>query len=98
TEIFPLSLHDALPISSLGLFWLCSHGLKALSRRAATPCKWRDPYFFGANWGEWERTGASIWMNGLVDYWITWIDGLVDGWMDMRSEEHTSELQSPYDL
>src|SRR5207248_8941126 len=65
-EIFPLSLHDALPISRRP----CEQGLTAA--RSADPTPWSSRCCR-------ERAFAA--------------EGQVG-----RSEEHTSELQSPYDL
>src|SRR5438094_9724620 len=65
TEIYTLSLHDALPILFFSI-WRCPNRGTARLRQmdvGGPPCEFCD-------------LPASIW----------------------RSEEHTSELQSPYDL
>src|SRR3712207_7194923 len=67
TEIYTLSLHDALPISAL---------LAIFGRRAF----WR-PAIFG-------------WGNGVPHVGDTGADETHGAWRRVRSEEHTSELQS----
>src|SRR3712207_6913643 len=61
TEIYTLSLHDALPISLPDEEWFVQVR------------NWRNPEF------------------GAVDAWYWYLDG--HDWK-LRSEEHTSELQS----
>src|SRR4051794_41647954 len=75
TQIYTLSLHDALPIS-VG-------GIGALTQAMAAAAK---------------AAGAEIRLNAPVAQ-ISAKDGLVTGVeADLRSEEHTSELQSPVHL
>src|SRR5437867_13344924 len=62
TEIYTLSLHDALPICD----------------RAEAIANWLDAH-------------------GLASAWDL-APTFVNAGLDLRSEEHTSELQSPYDL
>src|SRR5438094_5144590 len=72
TEIYTLSLHDALPISRpLGGARVLARGIARTVRAAAAD---HEAVEAGAGL---ERSGST---NGA------------------RSEEHTSELQSPYDL
>src|SRR5256885_11140974 len=66
TEIYTLSLHDALPISS------CSRP----GTRSPSPSRARA----ARAW----RRASSIWSSRATRWW--------------RSEEHTSELQSPCNL
>src|SRR5438094_8265302 len=68
TEIYTLSLHDALPIS-----WNQGSGWRGISPPIrARPWRPRRRSRAGRRWAEGQRR--------------------------RRSEEHTSELQSPYDL
>src|SRR5207248_11304511 len=76
TEMFTLSLHDALPISMNSRPLLALLGLLCLG--AAAP-----------------RTHAA---EGTLVSWGDDCCGQVSGTPAGRSEEHTSELQSPYDL
>src|SRR2546426_12544580 len=69
TEIYTLSLHDALPISGG-----CRSGRRALSRR---PPRWR---WRPRRWARIPCRGRAV------------------GRPPPRSEEHTSELQSPCNL
>src|SRR5437867_6781111 len=86
-EIFTLSLHDALPIllDSTLIVWGGEFGRMPISqmRQGQGPGRDHGP------------AGFSIWMAGGGVK-----GGLVHGATDDigRSEEHTSELQSPYDL
>src|SRR5207248_10067875 len=70
TEIYTLSLHDALPISS-DRPRLCTWRRPAWARSASSTSTWSMPPTSSASCS----TGTTT-----------------------RSEEHTSELQSPYDL
>src|SRR5256885_7267167 len=74
TEIYTLSLHDALPISSLPSF--PSH---------SSP----RPQKLDSSHGKLASTSPCTHLGGLLSsYWRKW----------SRSEEHTSELQSPCNL
>src|SRR5207248_10212966 len=74
TEIYTLSLHDALPISAAELTELWSaHRKRIDGGRAAARME-----FYRA------QRKRVVFTNGCFDI--------------LRSEEHTSELQSPYDL
>src|SRR5438094_7365391 len=71
TEIYSLSLHDALPISTASPSWMCAFFLasrRSKSVRRVTTSR------------RCARKACSISLRFK------------------RSEEHTSELQSPYDL
>src|SRR5690348_18138323 len=69
TEIYPLSLHDALPI------WLLGVDRAGVVER-------------GSGWGVTPEPGVDT---------VRWIDERAGG-RCRRSEEHTSELQSPVHL
>src|SRR5207248_11092318 len=77
SEIYTLSLHDALPI------W-CSGGEPLLVRTDRLAINPRDPFdlsLAGACFQQRPDRGLQMWTL-----------------LEARSEEHTSELQSPYDL
>src|SRR5207248_10582962 len=87
---YPLSLHDALPISGGGFpQWNCWCRCCEVARR--------DPR------AAWHRTQSSAAISADGQRWF-----LLNASPDVReqlgrlpsnrSEEHTSELQSPYDL
>src|SRR2546427_5068813 len=78
TEIYTLSLHDALPI-------LC-----AVDMVEATDCRpSRGPTSLMSTSKRWEDMGSCI-------RW--WVSMVADSPVDIRSEEHTSELQSQSNL
>src|SRR5207248_4649807 len=91
TALYTLSLHDALPISALPETWIYILSIK--------PSK--------ARWNEWPKMKAA---NSLIRDFagtqqrVQYIDVAADMFDAQgklradRSEEHTSELQSPYDL
>src|SRR5207248_9577170 len=86
--IYSLSLHDALPISS-GNTWnllVVYHGLAVQNDRDIT-AKQRDVVGL-----PFSRTPGGIF--GRIDEAVKPAHEMALG----RSEEHTSELQSPYDL
>src|SRR5207248_11608992 len=96
TDSHPLSLHDALPISSRRTIAAagppqraaeCAPSLHLTTRQPLvyTPTRWRGCSC--ENVGSLPRTGSLRSSYGSCR----------DGW-PARSEEHTSELQSPYDL
>src|SRR5207248_9214824 len=89
SQIYPLSLHDALPISgSRGIprTGTCSNGCggRGGAMRVGIVC----PYSFDVPGGV---------QNHVRDLAETLID-LGHEVSVLRSEEHTSELQSPYDI
>src|SRR5207248_9714334 len=84
TEIYPLSLHDALPISR--------------RREASTPSV--DQRAAG-------QAQEDVFQGGAPHQHALGLEAIVGGRhkrvavvrvQEQRSEEHTSELQSPYDL
>src|SRR5207248_10390083 len=75
TEVYTLSLHDALPISGRG-----DNHLRALADRRQLSALAHPAHNHG---------GAG---SGSISHHGERLGGLY------RSEEHTSELQSPYDL
>src|SRR5699024_12540102 len=85
-HISPLSLHDALPISDQNEFW---HTASA-----------------NTDWGDTQEIGYRSWIHhtmlGLTNF--TMIEDAMglrprsDAMIELRSEEHTSELQSRFDL
>src|SRR5437867_5158298 len=77
TDIYTLSLHDALPIS-----FACSSVTPGLRRPMIRQSAWK-PRWVSA------RSVAATVASGMYSC------SLAQGG---RSEEHTSELQSPYDL
>src|SRR5207249_8262049 len=79
TEIYTLSLHDALPISAPGGAAVPLRGRAELRIEDAAP--------------------REVVPGGFVDYYVNGAPiyrGAVT--FDQRSEEHTSELQSRFDL
>src|SRR5207248_9081558 len=89
TVMIALSLHDALPISSKktsvgrrGFLKEASAGAVALAGLVPAAMGQQTQLAQG-------RTGAAAPANTTGSYATT---------QDRRSEEHTSELQSPYDL
>src|SRR5690606_41981830 len=74
SEIYTLSLHDALPISSGAV-------LSMLAMLAAVEAKWSLMF---------------LWL--VVALIVDGIDGPLARKFDVRSEEHTSELQSRENL
>src|SRR5205807_3239151 len=88
TETYPLSLHDALPICGANPGHLVGGDLLTVA---------------GAADDDAERAGLGNRAGGCIDAraWVVvvWVEGqraAVDRLM--RSEEHTSELQSPCNL
>src|SRR5207248_8088129 len=91
TNIYHLSLHDALPISS----------------RTAEQTLIAN-YWAGNSSISWNRVASSLAIAhhttlsenarlfALMN--LAMGDASIAGWDSKRSEEHTSELQSPYDL
>src|SRR5205807_9068920 len=87
SEIYPLSLHDALPI--LGETIVGIKTVKALALEPQRRALWDERI---AEAGKWRLAFGQLanWPQTLV----TPIERL----MVLRSEEHTSELQSPCNL
>src|SRR5207248_11167941 len=84
TELYPLSLHDALPIS-----WETPGG-EAMPVPGAMPAGKSNKFVYDTS----PETGKPLTTH-------QWYDGTQHPWefkRVWRSEEHTSELQSPYDL
>src|SRR5690348_18390984 len=79
TEIYTLSLHDALPISSHS----SNHGDGLPPKRSASPCNGSVPRC-GASRRSAVASRTSPRRKPTCSWW--------------RSEEHTSELQSPVHL
>src|SRR5699024_11945758 len=87
--VAPLSLHDALPISMAMLPFLGYHGGDYFQH-------WLDvgknadasklPQIFYVNWFRRDDDGGFLW------------PGFSENSRVLRSEEHTSELQSRFDL
>src|SRR3712207_9527220 len=80
TEIYPLSLHDALPI--------CESNRRVLEE-AGAECWIGDPDVIGTLRYALEGVTVLLWLLGTVDR-----PELHGSRLAMRSEEHTSELQS----
>src|SRR5207248_9468471 len=87
-EIYPLSLHDALPISrnswefaEFSVWTATPNSEKRSSFSAAASCSGRP-----------SNVSNLIWV-GMGFCAVSMVEKRVE-----RSEEHTSELQSPYDL
>src|SRR5207249_12325831 len=92
-----LSLHDALPISSAALFLVVLYlGAVVVALLTHAPAV----TFRVLDWADWAL--LIVVALALILYgarwdrtsWINW--GIV--WIGARSEEHTSELQSRFDL
>src|SRR5699024_12696127 len=78
TQIYTLSLHDALPISSFISLWIEIKSLNTLSRKMLLIIR---------------KLKRSRDMNHLISHRKIYPRTLLK-----RSEEHTSELQSRFDL
>src|SRR2546422_471576 len=76
TEIYTLSLHDALPISRWPTVSVCF----------ATVMFCGEPRHFSER-SRWRTAGSSTAVTSTIA-------STPDGWSEIRSEEHTSELQS----
>src|SRR5207249_7809354 len=83
TELYPLSLHDALPISTTS----------ALNSRPSTR---PTPTTQTASASAAVRAAASAQSSARAAAPARWADRCID--LNKRSEEHTSELQSRFDL
>src|SRR5207249_12069622 len=86
-DIYTLSLHDALPI--------CNHGRvfdAGARERRAVPAGALEtaPGLNALHWPRWTRT--------TIPRSKVWCPAVGRGASDVRSEEHTSELQSRFDL
>src|SRR5207248_9091653 len=97
SQIYTLSLHDALPILDwVGVCW------DADFRRAGG--RWSFHDFLGASWRNVRDARRQTYLANAYRVLLTRArQGMViyvppGDEADHRSEEHTSELQSPYDL
>src|SRR5439155_17257140 len=92
TKIYTLSLHDALPISFLitFAFFLISHGKDYYSAPAY-------PILLAAGAVAVEQLlfrSSEQQASGRQSKWRTALKPVCFAWLAIRSEEHTSELQS----
>src|SRR5207248_11698058 len=83
SEFYTLSLHDALPIYPVGYFLFWETGVQAGARQIGTDGKQLAPTRVIVD-GQQRLTSLYAVLRGVP--------------VIRRSEEHTSELQSPYDL
>src|SRR5207248_4216499 len=88
TTIYPLSLHDALPIYGADREYVV-RGLRGGDVAAAIPRGAHEGDFLMGVDRLVEQGGVAVGVRAF---------GIGDGIAAVRSEEHTSELQSPYDL
>src|SRR5207248_3701037 len=96
TASFPLSLHDALPIWLLLVEQLAQHRDEDVDRVGGPALCVAEESAFGSSHG---RVVRAIHLRAAVDQVQTRRRGHAEGKLQyIRSEEHTSELQSPYDL
>src|SRR5207248_9367653 len=87
SHFYTLSLHDALPISRMRKRWTRrACGSRARIDRAASAVVDDDGI-------ERARVVGCVEQNDVVRIFV-----IVDDDIRVRSEEHTSELQSPYEL
>src|SRR5207248_11473988 len=98
SHAYPLSLHDALPISrairSRGVPRRACPALLRGTRRARAPASVTQ-FAPGAAQRQ-RRVVAAEELGAVVEQRVARVD--LDAAQRERSEEHTSELQSPYDL
>src|SRR5207248_10588414 len=92
-EPYTLSLHDALPICTTGATPVSG----ALRLGTSGPLPQRPTRAGDVLIVELDGSSASVSRLERVVAWLT-RDGLAAEPLERRSEEHTSELQSPYDL
>src|SRR5439155_26259885 len=89
-QIYPLSLHDALPISSMGVSWIAGRWPYGGPGGRDSRC--------ALDTGASRRVGSILpAMSTLAPATIRAPTGTAlscKGWHQERSEEHTSELQS----
>src|SRR5207249_10811049 len=83
TDIYTLSLHDALPISLIHAATMVTAGVYMIGRNAVL-------------FGHAPLTLKFVAVIGVATAFFAGTIGLVQN--DIRSEEHTSELQSRFDL
>src|SRR5690606_39947045 len=95
TTLYPLSLHDALPISQVNCVALADIDQNVLDRRAADVEKLRGkkPKLYKDYRKMLEDKDIDMVIVGTPDHWHCL--NLVGS---LRSEEHTSELQSRENL
>src|SRR5207248_8403007 len=97
THISTLSLHDALPISTIDVELTVGQITTAVEVQAAAP-------LLNATSATLGQVIENRYINELPliarnPYTLTYLTpGIVGSAGSARSEEHTSELQSPYDL
>src|SRR5207248_6507446 len=86
TATYTLSLHDALPIFGFGLM----RAWRAASMSDAKRASSSSVMFFAARRQAMPSRASRTWNNSIIS--------AAEIMELFRSEEHTSELQSPYDL
>src|SRR5207248_9485674 len=95
TEIYTLSLHDALPIFGLMHDWLSWNEARwALGQKAVQSGIHPRIIEGGLEWNGWDAPAIQPELPPAP----TNVPGPTVSPVYNRSEEHTSELQSPYDL
>src|SRR5207249_10166282 len=93
TDIYTLSLHDALPIFQLGIMHAKGQGIPIDEQKAV------ELFKKAAEQGNDEgicQLGVMTFEGRGVPRDLE--EGLIDRYLRHRSEEHTSELQSRFDL
>src|SRR5207248_9670480 len=88
THIYTLSLHDALPIS------MSTEQYTVVTRKGQITVPAEIRKALGLRIGD--KVAVSLDDNGVLHANLRPVRSVTD--MTFRSEEHTSELQSPYDL
>src|SRR5699024_12495875 len=92
TTIYPLSLHDALPILGDGERW----GMRFEYAEQPEPAGIAQAFLIGEEFLGGDEAGLVLGDNIFHGYGLT---GRLRSAMERtRSEEHTSELQSRFDL
>src|SRR5207248_7107185 len=89
TDIYTLSLHDALPISQRFRYW--DKGTMATIGRNKAVADLKFVHLSG-------RPAWLAWLFVHIVFLVGFRNRLLVLVQWARSEEHTSELQSPYDL
>src|SRR5690606_41985976 len=86
TEFYTLSLHDALPIL-VGAGWVATHAVRVADGESRVEV---HPWV--------ESIGLELAFSMGALQWVMALVVLVGGGLVLRSEEHTSELQSRENL